>query len=152
MAFMRPGIRSLQLHQRKSRGQPHMSLTRQRLVGFFGEGWLFCVGYFVDSVGFDGLLCLETGKRSIFSEVGGKSLFGKAWQASRLSSIPSFQAKGGARRLNKRESRLILYNFGYKIIGQEKFKRIYSSKRQYCNNARKLLYNTSYAVISSNPK
>ncbi len=52
-------------------------------------------------------------KNYLFSdEIGGKSPFGKELQASRHSSIPTFQAKRGAGRLEKRKSRLILYNSG----------------------------------------
>ena len=55
---------------------------------------------------------LEWKKRSIFGEIGYKSPFGKELQASRLGSMPIFQEKSGAARLEKRNSGLMLYNSG----------------------------------------
>ncbi len=46
---------------------------------------------------------LEWEKRSTFGEFNEKSPYGKELQASRSSSSPTFQAKNGAGRLEKKE-------------------------------------------------
>jgi len=47
-----------------------------------------------------------------FDVIGEKSPFGKEQQAFRTPSLPYFQAKSGAGRLEKRKSRLMLHNSG----------------------------------------
>ena len=56
---------------------------------------------------------LKWEKRSTFGEIVGKSLFGNELQAPRLSSLPTFQAKSGAGRLEKKKSGLMRPNFEF---------------------------------------